>query len=169
MGVNHYESQYGEPTEDNIAMELGTDISTVIRANTEIDPLVYQKLLLAIEECLQKRSQLLDVLISERDYLETTIQDCRRIDHQLAEIPHCRTDGVTFDKLEHQWNQLIDLENRCEQLVQSRQQFIADRRTGTLEINDYGSFNRYIYESIDTQFPVLETVLELREEIERRR
>lgn len=169
MEVDHYESHYGESLKENIAVELGSEIATAIRANAELNPLLHWKLQVSINGSLQRRSQLLDVLDGERDCLQTAIESCRAVDQRLDTVLDCRIDIVSFDEVERRWNQLTDLEDRCEQLVRSRQQFIAERQTSALNIEDHVSFNDYLYGTLKSRFPVLETCLELLDRIDTHR
>ncbi|PGF13862.1 hypothetical protein CP556_22430 [Natrinema sp. CBA1119] len=168
MEVDHYESHYGESLEENIAMELGSEIATAIRANGELNPLLHWQLQVAIDRSLQRRSQLLEVLEGERNSLQTAIKDCRTLDRRLEGVPDCRISAMMFDDLECHWNRLSDLKDCCEQLIRSRQQFLAERRTSGLDIDNHVSFNNYLYGTLESEFPVLETGLELLDRISRR-
>lgn len=169
MAVDHYESEYSEPIEENLAMELGPEITTAIRTNAELNPFLYRKLLIAIDESLRRRSRLLDVLTTEHNCLQTAIEECRTLDRQLAGVPDCHVGAVPFGELERNWDRLTELEDRCERLLRSRQRFIAERRSHPLDIADHVSFNEYLYGTLDSRFPVLETGLELFDRIDSHR
>lgn len=169
MGVDHYESHYGECLEENIAIEFGPEIATAIRANTELNPLLHQQLHVSINESLQRRSQLLETLDGERDSLRTAIENCRTLDRQLEGLADCRIDVIPFDELECHWDRLSDLEDRINKLMYSRQNFIMKRRTSRFDDNDHVSFNDYLYGTLESKFPVLKTGLKLLDQIDRRR
>lgn len=169
MEVDHYESQYGEPVEENMAMELGAETATAIQANTELNPLLHRKLQVAIDESIQQRSRLLDVLDGERTSLRRVLEDYQTIDRRIGEIPDCRADVAPFEELERHWNRLSDLEDCCEQSIRSRQQRIAERQTSALDLDNHVTFHDYLYGTLDSRFPVLETGLELLDRIDRRR
>lgn len=168
MATDHYESQYGESLEENVSMELGPAVASALQANAELNPLLHRNLLLAVDGCLEKRSNLLGTLETERESLRNAIDDCRDIDRRLDEIPECRIATLSFDELETHWQRLNVLEGRCERVVRSRQRFLTERRSARLTVDD-ASFNDYLYAALDSTFPVLETGLELRERIDWRR
>jgi len=169
MEVDHYESHYGESLEENVAMELGSEIATAIRANAELNPLLHWQLQVAIAGSLRRRSRLLEVLDDERNSLRTAIEDCRTLDRRLEGVPERRISDMVFDELECHWNRLSDLKDCCEQLIRSRQQFIPERRTSGLDLDDHVSFNDYLYGTFESRFPVLETGLELLDRIDNHR
>lgn len=168
MEVDHYESNYGEPIDENMAMELGPEIPTAVRSNAELNPLLHGQLQIAIDDSLQRRSQLLNVLDDERNCLQQAIEAYRTLDRRLDDLPDCRIDVMSFDELEHHWNRLSDLKERCEQVIRTRQQFIVQRRTSALDHDDHVSFNDYLYGTLESKFPVLKTGLELFDRIDRR-
>lgn len=169
MGVDHYESHYGESVGENMAMELGAEIATAIQANAELNPLLHRKLQVAIEEAIQRRFRLLDILDDERICLRTALKDYRRVERRIDEMADCRASAAPFEELERRWNRLSDLEERCEQSIRSRQQYITERRTSALEFDDHVTFNDYLYETLESRFPVLKTGLELLDRIDRHR
>jgi len=149
MGVDHYESHYGESVGENMAMELGAEIATAIRANAELNPLLNRKLQVAIDEAIQRRSRLLD---DERIYLRTVLEDYRRVERRIDEMPDCRASAAPFEELKRHWNRLSDLEERCEQSIRSQQQCITERQTSVLELDDHVIFNGYLYETLESGF-----------------
>lgn len=169
MATDHYESEYGESLEDNVAMELGPEIADAIRSNTALNPLLYRNLRLSIDLSREKRCRVLDVLDTGRESLRDALEECREIDRRLVAIPDRRIDALPFDDLEDRWTHLNDLKDRCERIANARQRFVADRRLNSLEIDDHISFNGYLYATLNSRFPVLKTVAETIEQIDRRR
>lgn len=167
--IDHYKSQYGESVEENMAMELREGIMTGVRANAELNPLLHRQLQIAVDESLQRRSQLLGILDGERDCLQRAIEDCQTFDRRLDDVPDCRIDVMPFNVLERHWNRLSNLEQRCERVIRRRQQFIVDRRTSDLDLDDHVSFNDYLYRPLESKFPVFETGLELLDRIDHHR
>lgn len=169
MATDHYESQYGESLSENISEEFTPRIAQSLQKSDRVTPLLRRKLFAAVIACIEQRSNLLNVLDSERESLKNAHEELSTVTNRLDTIPQCELTTLTFDELETHWRQLDELERRCESLLKMRQRFVTEVRTRSLEIDDLTVINDYLYQTLDSHCPVLRATLDVIDGIEMRR
>lgn len=169
MATDHYDSHYGESLEESLREEFTPQIARALRTTDRVTPLLHRKLFAAVNNCIERRSNLLEMLKDERESLRSVRSELRDVSEQLAGIPDCRLTMLSFDELEANWRQLDELERRCDNLLERRQWFITKARADSIEIDDPTVINEFLYQSMDSYYPAFKAILDVLGRIEERR
>jgi len=170
MSVPHYEEEYDEPIEVNMTAELGEEVATAVFDGGTFTPQLKHAVVQQSEEGRTRREELLDVIDREEDCLSRGGEELRDIDAALD----ARRPGhpgefhrLSFDELSARWDELGEIEERCEDLIENRQPSPAsDRWTrGNSDV----SFREYAYQTLPTTHPVLSDATRLLDRIQETR
>lgn len=163
MGVSHYETEYDESLQENLAAEFGDDVAVALCETAQLTPPLREALVAKSREAYEERRKLLDTLDAE----ETSIDDARE---RLAELDAARerierdvldrpSGTLSFHEVYDAWRRLGELDTECEELLADRQRFVHE--TGALGSLDATDFYDYVYGSIDVTHPVLAAGMDL--------
>jgi uncharacterized protein YerC/tetrahydromethanopterin S-methyltransferase subunit G len=162
LAMAHYDSEYGEGLLENITLELGETVGTVLTANDQITSLEKGLIETAARNAETKRQQFVQVLTEERN----SLQDIKR---RLADVER-RLDAV---RREDEWSQTGDdrgrevasrldqLAKECQALSIDRQQSIHRRQSPEIAGIEEESLVTYLYGSLEHQFPALVEVADV--------
>lgn len=168
MSVPDYEREYGESLHDHFAAEFGTDAASVVTDGHRFNEPVRQLLVEQSRLSVHQRERLLDTLSAEKRSLRDAGSELELVGEFLDETDTTALREQSVTQLVETDQTLGTHRSRCRTLLESRQREIhttnrrADGGTETL-------LQTYLYRDLDTQFPVLHTVLEYIEELDRRR
>lgn len=160
MGVPHYDLDYGESLEDNMAIEFGEDVAAAIEDGQTLSPMLQQLLVSKARAAATEREQLIGQLEDEAEELNHARTTLSVIESELEgyEIPS------RLDAIADRWDRLEELEDRCNDLVQRRQCSIVEGRIdGGM---DTPSLVEYLYSSLTVDYPVLADTAAILEQIE---
>lgn len=155
MDVPHYDADYGEPLQENMAIELGEEVTTALETTPEFTPQIKQGLLRKGTETKTSREQFLRALEAEGESLQRTHDVLANIDRRVEEIGDSRRLNQSYDQIEHHWRELDALEDECESVLERRQDQV---RSGVSESHwrgDGHSLCAYLYESLPVEYPAL--------------
>ncbi|MFB6296706.1 MAG: hypothetical protein ABEH66_07720 [Halobacteriales archaeon] len=170
MSVPHYEDEYDEPIEVNMTAELGEEVATAVFDGAAFTPHLKHAVVQQSQEGRTRREELLDVIDREADRLSGTGEELREIEAALdarrADHPG-EFHRLSFDELSARWDELGEVEGRCENLIENRQPSPASDRW-TRGGGDV-SFREYAYQSLPTTHPVLSDATRLLDRIQETR
>lgn len=164
MGTPHYDSEYGESLREHVAIEFGSAVATQFADGHALTPLLRRSLRDGADKAIQQRSELLKSLKSERRSLRRCQDTLVDVQACLNEI-HTRLDEEPDATIRCEIDtRLATLESECETVLARRQQHI-DTRSGILLTDDNTGFAEYLYDDLDSYFPILAAVTECIETI----
>jgi hypothetical protein len=166
MSVEHYQEDYGETLLDHVRTELGEDYATYFGTEQRLTPWMKEAFVMAAADARRRRSEFVTVLDEEKELLDrvaTCLDDIR----PLPEV----SDDTTFDQLRTRHAELQDHERRVSELLFERQEHLHSSRSGITCPNriDPKSMNQYLYSSLETTYPVLDSVTEFLAQLQRAR
>lgn len=159
MATPHYDREYSESLWDHVEIEFGSSVANQFAKGNVLTPFLRRSLRDGAAEAIRQRAELLKSLESERD----SLQNCHNIvvdaQNQLNKCYiRLNEEPDTANQCEID-NQLELLESKCDTTLKRRQQHI-DNRSGIQITDDNTDFSKYLYESHDSYYPVLTSVIE---------
>lgn len=154
MAVPHYEEEYDEPLEVNMAAELSEEVATAVAQGRTLSPQLRGALLRQAEAARERRANFLEQLDREAEALEEYRGGLESIGATLAALNERPLSARSFDELRETWDRLESLEDRCASLL-------ADRQVGIHDVDDVGLrsnaplLQAYLYTPLEVSFPVL--------------
>ena len=150
MAVSHYESEYGEPIEQNLAAELSPEVAQLLKNNTVLTPQLQAALLTETRQASNQRNQFLtqvdteyDALVAARRQLRDLRETTTKIEEQLYPRP-LREIIQSHERLETKANE-------CTTLLYDRQ----ERLHAAEQLTSVTSLQNYLYQSFEWEYPVL--------------
>jgi hypothetical protein len=164
MATQHYETEYGESLREHVAAEFGSAVATQFVDGCTLTPLLQQSLRDGAAEAIQQRAELLKSLRSERRSLRRFQDTVADVQDHLNEVHMRLNEEPDATKRREIDTQLAALESECETVLARRQQHI-DSRSRSLLIDDNTGFAEYLYDGLDSHFPILTATTECIETI----
>lgn len=165
-----YGEVYGESCEESISSELSPSLAETL---TEKQPLNHERkrdLLLAANGAIDSRTALYESMAQERDSLERIYTDLTDVDSTLSNLPSCSLQQLSFEEFVDVWESSENLICQCDTIAEARQSHLQqlERNYGNVYEREH-SFNEFLYAGLETRFPALRTITEMRQSIERYR
>lgn len=154
MAVPHYDEEYDEPLEVNMAAELSEEVATAVAQGQTLSPQLRGALLQQAERARDRRENFLRQVDREVAAIEEHRSGLEAIAASLAAMNERPLSERSFDDLRATWDRLGVLEERCESLLAARQDEVHDvdeiglRTTAPL-------LQAYLYTPLEVSFPVL--------------
>ncbi|THE63202.1 hypothetical protein D8Y22_19650 [Salinadaptatus halalkaliphilus] len=167
LDVSHYESVYGEPWDEHMAAEFGPEIAAAVAQATQLHPQLQQSLRTATTQAIENRTQLLEQLESEADAITDAERMLTSICADLRSILEQPIESVEYNALRLTRRRLVGLRQHCDELAARRQRQVRQNRQCSLA--RVGTFERYLYEDAECTYPVLASIAEVGDSIERAR
>lgn len=152
MSVDHYEEDYGEPLAQHLATEFGRDVATAVTAGDGVSPGLQSALVAGVRDARASRDVLLDTIDDEDDRLSDAVTGLRTIESARSELANDPFRRVEFDDLTDRWTTLRSLDGRLDELLADQQ---ARRRELSTSETNRNAFYEYVYQDLDTDYPVL--------------
>jgi len=169
MAVPHYEDDYDEPFEEHVTGEFGPEIATILTQATVLDPQSKQTLVGAARRAQNKREALVDALDAEKESFVPASRELFSVVDELQEYEQTTFAEASFGKLDAYRLRLTVLEETCEEIVDSRQEaLVKQRRSLSLPI-DGPDIPTYVYQPLETTYPIVSTAATIIERIETHR
>lgn len=169
MDVPHFEAEYDDTLEANVAAEFGADLAAQIADGTRLTPRVYEAVLAASERARDERETMLPVLERERESLTTVrerLDDCERRATVLGQNARRTADSSRLSAIDEG---LADVEAECEAVAARRQRRLHDRSVAGLSGIDESSLTQYLYAEEAVTCPALADVVACLETVRRQR
>lgn len=169
MDLAHYDEEYGEPLEQNMTVEFGGDIATVVCDGGQLTPQVKLTLVSAAKEAARKRAGLRGALDREGESLRDAGKTFSDVQSALNEYQPRTLRTESYESLLDRWEELDTLEKRCSEALEARQRRLKDEPMGKDVPADKPSLFEYLYQSLEVNYPVLATGTDLIDQIQRSR
>lgn len=167
MSVPHYEKEYGDTYLSSVSEELGPDLAIAITESSELTPISKSALINQIDNTIEGRKQLRKTVQSEQDSIESGYNDLYNIGefiHQYPENKIFRLNNDQKTKFEAKLSNNID---DLDKISINRQQEINKIQKSAQTNQSHSDLYSYFYQSMSTNYPVLETIGKLGREIKK--
>jgi polyhydroxyalkanoate synthesis regulator phasin len=165
MSVPHYEREYGESLQANMAAELGTEVARQVVDGQQLTPMLYETLVAAGERGVTERKEFVELLREEQRSLTTVQSKLDEVESQAAEIRGAIEDGTREASLSDCDDELTVLETTCSDLAEDRQQLLHRRSAARLSGIDGESLVRFLYIDCEATCPALADIADCIETI----
>lgn len=169
MAVPHFEAEYDDSLEANMATEFGPELGTQIATGARLTPQLHEALLTASEAARDERETLLPALERERESLQsvrTKLDDCERRAAALGSSARRTADSARLDSID---DQLAEIETDCETVAATRQRQLHGRSVAALSGIDGTSLARYLYGDGPETCPALADIVACLDTVRRHR
>lgn len=166
MSTPHYEEEYNEPLEENMAIEFGRDVAASVANGTKLTPFLQRLLVLKADKAAHELQSFIQALSRERDSIlkaEDTFED---IQSTLSNFHTDKLREVEFENLAIRWEELDELESECLEAVQTRQKRIENEPLADSVPEDEPSIFEYVYQSLEVDYPILATATDILNQIQ---
>lgn len=162
MSVDHYDEVYDDPFEASITAEFGADVLLLISNATSFSPVIKQRLLAAAQRCIDSRRLFLETLENESATLTDADSTVQKIRDTVVDIDDEESHELSATQLTSRFETLQMLTDECEERLQRRQEQLHVRRSERSS-DSYGGTDlcSYLYETLDVDYPVLVTFVEV--------
>ena len=165
--VPHYTDVYDEPVLEHFAGELGAELAAAVTSGSEFHPELKRLLLEGSRQAITARERVLELLEAEAAELDRAERALTAVLEELESLLAQPLEQLEFNALRLTRVRLTRLETDCNALAASRQSWIQNRQRTT--IVDHDDLGHYFYGECEHTYPVLATIAEIGESIERTR
>jgi len=164
MSVPHYEAEYDDTYERNIAAEFGPELAYALTRTNCFHEEYKRSMLSAAETAVQEREAFLDALESEiesvgcaRSRLAPIRTEIEAIEDELGGDDEEKKSTPTFGALDACRTRTEALREDCDRIAARRQRVLADHER-RLALGDDLDLPAYCYQDLDVTYPVLAAV-----------
>jgi hypothetical protein len=158
MAVSHYEREYSDTLQANMAMEVGPTIAGQITDGQILTSTVHEALLEASKQCRDDRQNFCRLLRDERDSLHDIATELNEIESSIVTLGERITGASHTGRLARIDGELATLESQCTDLANRRQETIHGRSGTQLAGIDEISLAGYLYTDLETTTPALSDI-----------
>jgi len=158
MSTPDFESTYGESLEECLRQELSNRVADTLLSNQPFSQRLKRDLLVQISSAIESRETFIDTLDTELRSVETAAEELRDVRAIANELPACNFRERSFNSLLHTWENYDELEQRCEQLLVSRQRQLTESDQNHRLSGRMFSLNEYLYGDLETTYPILSAI-----------
>lgn len=155
MDVPHYEEEYGESMQTNMAAEFDPDLAAAVCEGSGFTPQLQQTLIEHSKRARDRRETFLETLETESEALEEARDALTDIDDELGRMNERPLSTRSFDELADDWERLGRLHDRCQRLVEERQATLRKREVVGQRSLSPGELCPYVYQTQPVTHPVL--------------
>lgn len=159
MDVPHYDAEYGDSLPESMAEEFGTDVAAAVCRGDTLSPQLQRTLVARSDNAAARREELDDAIETELNALEQAASDLERLERERRNLVEHVDDARRFDAAADVWQRLGDIDARVEDVVSDRQEQLRDP---PMKAHDgLPSFHEYLYDQLETTYPILAAATEL--------
>jgi hypothetical protein len=158
MSVSHYTKEYGDTYTSSISEELGSDLAIALKQSSELSSILKSTLVTQIENTIESRKQLQNTVQVEQDSIESHHTDL----YDVGEFVHeCMENQIQSSNIEHingYKRKYSNIGEKLDNIAIIRQEDInkVNKLSQTSQLSS--ELYSYFYQSLSTDFPVLEII-----------
>lgn len=164
LAMDHYDEEYDEPLAQHMRLELGEEVATAVEQSQQLTPPLKQALVSRANEAARERERLINRLAGEQEGLETADEELSAVAELVDEAASRSIEDWSFRELTDEWHRLGELESRLSRLLSHRQESLGAGPVDARRVDSL-SLNTYLYDRLDTTFPVLSDATALAERV----
>lgn len=163
MAVPHYEEEYGDSYRASLAGEFDTHVAVVLTEGATFDERCKTILNSAITDSTTARRSLLAAIDEEADSLSTATETLMSVAKSLGSLSELPFAEESFGCLDAYRARIGQLETKCEDALNCRQRSVFDQRRAAWIPADAPDIAKYLYQDLDTDYPVMSVIADLLE------
>lgn len=160
MATPDYHHQYDDTVDESLAAELTPPVANGLQSKSRLTAPLRRDILVAASDAIDRRRKYLERLEAEEMSLTATGDQLADIEASLEATPPCSMSGRSFDELIDSWTRLESLRERCEGLLSRRQSTLDQARDVESTAGRTFEFNAYLYDGLESRFPVIRSIAE---------
>lgn len=164
MSMEHYDEEYGESLVENMAVELGGDVAAAVVGGDRLTPGLQNAVVSEARRAVKRREALLEQLDGEAERIEEARNAIEPLECRTAVVESDLRTATGFHEGTSAWNRFDAIESKLEAELE-RQQARLDPEEHPAD--EPHVFCTYLYGETNAEYPVLATVGELLERVER--
>jgi len=157
MAVPHYGEEYDETFEQHVHAEFGPELTALLTRGEAFDTQSRRAVLAAASQAQEKRSRLLDALDAEQESFAESAEELRSVIEELSEYESAQFPSLSFGTLDAYRARLVVLEEKCNELVDDRQETLVNQRRNLSLPIEGPDIPTYVYQSLRATYPVVST------------
>ena len=158
MSVSHYEEEYGDTYLSSINEELGPDLATALTESSELTPISKSALINQIDNTIEGRKQLRKTVQSEQNSIESTYNELYDIGKFINQCSEYKISSLNNDQIVEFESTLSNNVEMLDEISVTRQQDLHKIQKSSQTNKASSDLHSYFYQSISTDYPVLETI-----------
>jgi hypothetical protein len=152
--VDHYDDEYGEPLEANLAAEFGDGVAGALAGGDTFTPALRSTLLEEASEASERRARLCRALDCEAETVRDAASTLREVE-ALVETDGTPTLGDSYETLDARWQRLYDAKQTVESLLNEQQETVRRNYGVAPGIGERIGLHEYLYDAEPYTHPVL--------------
>jgi len=148
------------------ASEHTEDIAALLVNGSTFGPQHRDAVLSAVAVARDRRTCLLDCIADEADSLEETRAVLVPLAEEFTDIEWTGIASQPPTQLDAHRQRLDVLEEKCDSLLEDRQSTLVEQRHSLTLPIDYPDIPTYLYQNLDTRYPVVSAVVRLLDRID---
>lgn len=160
MSVPNYDEMYDSGFDRSFAAEFGDDLAAVVEGGTQFSRPVRQLLVTQTSTSIEERERHLDALTVERSSVESAGRHLEETDRLLERTEPRRLIHSSFEELLEYDRDIRAATESYQQLLEARQRELHANSRSLRRRSKRTFLQEYLYQALDTPFPVLAATLD---------
>ena len=161
MSVSHYNKEYGDTYTSSISEELGSDLAIALKQSSELTSILKSALVTQIENTIESRKQLQNTVQIEQDSIESHHTDLYNVGEFIHECMEYQIQSSNIEQVNEYKRKSSNIDKKLDNIAIIRQQDINKVNKLSQTSQPSSELYSYFYQSLSTDFPVLETIGQL--------
>jgi exonuclease VII small subunit len=163
-----YETVYGESVTKSLEKELSPKVAEILTAKKPLTQRRKRFVLRGTAIAIERREEFLKELDEEIAALKSFREEFAKLQSSAERLPACSSQDHLLEELIDLWDRYDELIERCEKLLDRRQEQLRDRGSGRF-VTDQHALNEYLYNDLPTSYPVLSVLADTLAQINSKR
>jgi exonuclease VII small subunit len=170
MSTPDFETTYGDSLAESLGAEFPPSVMNVLLSDKQITQRRKRDLLVAINGAIEERQRFCELLEMELESLRSIRTTVHNVHTTLEELPPLSVTELTFEEYVGAWETTEELIDRCDRLLEQRQDCITELEDIDGDPNkEPHALNQYLYRDQETIYPGLRAIAETQSRIQRYR
>jgi hypothetical protein len=158
MSVPHYEEDYDESFKEHISAEFTPEVALLLKDSNQMAKQYTSILESYIHTAISERKNLCKTLETEYNSVDDLGSQVCELSQEVIEVSQRNFNTMDFGALEAHWRRLETITTKCDKIAADRQQLIDSPTRAAGHSNSDICLNRYLYEDLTCEYPVLKTI-----------
>ena len=159
MSVPRYEEVYGESFREHLRAEFGADLASVVLRDDDLTEPIQSLLVSQATTATLERKQHLELLDAEYEAVVNANSQLQSTETVLTDVDPSYLYQYSFEELFEYEDEIRGEIETCQELIKTRQHEIHSSSNQFHSRSGKTVLQEYLYQSLETSFPVLSTAL----------
>jgi exonuclease VII small subunit len=163
-----YENVYGDSTTKSLEKELSSKVAEILTSKKPLTQRRKRHLLRGTAIAIERREEFLKELDEEIAALKSFREEFENLQSSAERLPECSSQHHPLEELIDVWDRYDELIDRCERLLDRRQERLRNRERDRSLIDQH-ALNEYLYSELPVSYPVLSVLADALTQIKSKR